>query len=31
MLEINSMIPYEFEIYAYQVLKDMQDKQKDKQ
>lgn len=28
VLEINSMFPYELEIYAMQVLKDLQDEQK---
>jgi hypothetical protein len=29
IMEINSMMPYEMEIYALQVLKDIQDEQKD--
>lgn len=28
LFEINSMIPYEFEIYSMQVLKDIQEQQK---
>lgn len=27
ILEINTMIPWEFEIYTYQVLKDLQDEE----
>lgn len=30
VLEINSMIPYEMEIYAMQVLKDLQDAKNNK-
>jgi hypothetical protein len=30
ILEINTMMPYEMEIYAMQVLKDIQDEQRNR-